>query len=396
MKALRRLGKKFKKGFKKLFSSKIGRIIGTIGLSMAMGAAARALIGAVAAPTATTAITETAAGVAASDIAAEQVATSILKKPLIETITKETLAKPVIEELAKPALKELTAIPFTQAGSNVEVASNAFNIIDAQTAAGTNVTNIQPSITKAVENVIENTPQFQADYGIGTEYYQRNIPSDFFETTVPYTEAVPSTMTTPSVGETIELYDPVQGRLEAGIDPKTLAEKLSATGDFTGAVPPSQEPSLLEQDTFVKAHADTYREPAPKRGPQGGPLEEQTWAEGFKEQFGKGDIAADVIKGTVTGSLMAMVEGEPDEPFYSKGVAPLPTTEPPQAAYMTAIEPYYLANMNKTIMPAFPELQKENLYGTGTLQNLQAFALPSLIGLPLIGTGMQDIVSRVG
>ena len=391
MKALRRLGKKFKKGFKKLFSSKIGRIIGTIGLSMAMGAAARALIGAVAAPTATTAITETAAGIAASDIAAEQVATSILKKPLIETITKETLAKPVIEELAKPALKELTAIPFTQAGSNVEVASNAFNIIDAQTAAGTNVTNIQPSITKAVENVIENTPQFQADYGIGTEYYQRNIPSDFFETTVPYTEAVPSTMTTPSVGETIELYDPVQGRLEAGIDPKTLAEKLSKTGEFTGAVLPSQpivEPSLLEPTILEEIQVTATKRPAPPK--------EQTWAEGFKEQFGQGDIAADVIKGTVAGSLMAMVEGEPDEPFYSKGVAPAPTMEAPQAAYMTAIEPYYLANMNKTTMPAFPELQKENLYGTGTLQNLQAFALPSLIGLPLIGTGMQDIFSRVG
>ena len=108
------------------------------------------------------------------------------------------------------------------------------------------------------------------------------------------------------------------------------------------------------------------------------------------------EFVGDVSKGVLTSAAMGAIAGEPEEPFYSKGVAPLPTTEPPQAAYMTAIEPYYLANMNKTIMPAFPELQKENLYGTGTLQNLQAFALPSLIGLPLIGTGMQDIFSRVG
>ena len=69
MKFLKRLGKKIKKGVKKLMGSKIGRIVGMIGLSMAMGAATKALIGNFGTAT-TTAATETAALTAGETVGA--------------------------------------------------------------------------------------------------------------------------------------------------------------------------------------------------------------------------------------------------------------------------------------------------------------------------------------
>lgn len=110
---LRKIGKKLKKGFKKLFSSKLGRVVGMVGLYFAMGAIAKGLTGTFGQAATTTAETAaTTAGEAAATTASDAVAT---------------------------------------AASNTEAAANAINTIENAANSG-ELVNASTSITDVVSN----------------------------------------------------------------------------------------------------------------------------------------------------------------------------------------------------------------------------------------------------
>ena len=81
---LRKKGRQLKKGIGKLFSTKLGRIVGTIGLSMAMGWAARSLMQGAQSLFATAPPVEP--GI--SEVVAEEVA-----EEAVEEVTTETLQR---------------------------------------------------------------------------------------------------------------------------------------------------------------------------------------------------------------------------------------------------------------------------------------------------------------
>jgi hypothetical protein len=110
---LRKVGKKIKKGIKKLFSSKLGSIVGMVGLYFAMGAIAKGLTGTFGQAATTTAETAaTTAGEAAATTAGDAVAT---------------------------------------AASNTEAAANAINTIENAANSG-ELVNASTSITDVVSN----------------------------------------------------------------------------------------------------------------------------------------------------------------------------------------------------------------------------------------------------
>ena len=342
---LRKIGKKIKKGIKKLMSHKLGRIVGMIGLSMAMGYAAKALMTGMQGAGATAGLAEGAAGT------------------------------PLIEEITVSAVKKIpdTLSIIEKASTNTEAFSTALNEIEAGTMSqvdkGISVVNpdalhVSNNITGAVEHQFNTTfnPEWSATqqysgYGPDTQFYKGPAASP---------------------PKPIELYDPVKGRIEAGIDQETLVSKLSETGKYTGPVEGAGQGSLLDPVTVPIPEVEVL--PFGERA--------KGWLrETFVPQSGS-EFASDVTKGVVTGELMSVIAGEPEEPFYSKGVSQRLESIPAQDAYMTAIRPSFQEATNTNIMPNFEKLGQFNLFGTGTKEYLGSVAgnnqllFPNILGLP--------------
>jgi len=389
---LRKIGKKIKKGIKKLMSHKLGRIVGMIGLSMAMGYAAKALMtgmqgaGATAglaegalAETATTAGLAEGAG-ATAGLAEGTATTAGLAEGAGATagLAEGAAGTPLIEEITVSAVKKIpdTLSIIEKASTNTEAFSTALNEIEAGTMSqvdkGISVVNpdalhVSNNITGAVDHQFNTTfnPEWRewsatqqySGYGPDTQFYKGPAASP---------------------PKPIELYDPVKGRIEAGIDQETLVSKLSETGKYTGPVEGAGQGSLLDPVTVPIPEVEVL--PFGERA--------KGWLrETFVPQSGS-EFAADVTKGVITGELMSVIAGEPEEPFYSKGVSQRLESIPAQDAYMTAIRPSFQEATNTNIMPNFEKLGQFNLFGTGTKEYLGSVAgnnqllFPNILGLP--------------
>lgn len=194
---LRKIGRKVKKGIKKLFSTKLGRIAGSIGLYLVMGAAAKSLsgwaqstFGQAAAQTGTQAATE--AAVQAGTEAAVQAGTDVVSR-----------------EVAGKAIES----GITNAATNSEAANIAFNAIETGVKEGTTDLIMKPNLTDAVSDVgnqllqpdtktlletgreasrtLTDIPFSELDVGqkiqkVGVEtrdYFAKRLPEDYIEDT---------------------------------------------------------------------------------------------------------------------------------------------------------------------------------------------------------------------
>ena len=391
MKFLRKIGRKVKKGLGKLMSHKLGRIIGFIGLSMAMGAAAKALMAPVEGAVLAEAGLAEGIGAAATDVAVGGIGEGAVAAGLAEgagASLLEGVSTPLIEEITISAAKRAGAGQISNtlslienASTSTEAFSYASNAMEANTVAtidGINYVNpdmatVHNNITSAVDHQFKttfdpNATQRFTGYGPDTEFYMGS--------------GMEGSAVTPPI-DTIELYDPVQARIEAGIDQETLARKLSETGKFTGAVEGAGQGSLLDPVTVPLPQPDEVL-PFGERA--------KDW---LSETFIPDDpqeFIGDVGKGVVTGELLSVIGGEPEEQFYSKGISAKVQPIAPQAAYITAITPSYQAAMNTDAIPNFQQLKDANLVGTGSLQWMNMFGrqpliFPNVLGLPQTSGG---------
>ena len=123
---LRKVGRRIKKRIKKLFSSKIGRVLGTVGLYFALGAAAKGLTGWL----------SSKFGAAASGAATDATTTAV-----VEGAAADATTTAVVEGAGSTVSNSITT-----AGTNMEAANNAIAAVDASGAS--TATN---TITEAVE-----------------------------------------------------------------------------------------------------------------------------------------------------------------------------------------------------------------------------------------------------
>ena len=186
---LRKVGRKVKKGVKKLFSTKLGRIAGSIGLYLVMGAAAKSLSG----------WAQSTFGQAASQ-AGTEAAVQAGTEAAIQTGT----------EAAVQAGTEIA-----NAATNSEAANIGFNQIDNLVKEGSADLIMKPNLTDAVSDVgkqildpidtkalleagkeasrtLTDIPFSELDFGqkiqkIGVEtkdYFAKRLPEDYIEDTV--------------------------------------------------------------------------------------------------------------------------------------------------------------------------------------------------------------------
>ena len=148
---LRKVGRRIKKRMKKLFGSKIGRVLGTVGLYFALGAAAKGLTGwlsskfGAAASGAATDATTTAVVEGAGTEIAKEAATDAVGKELTLDLSTEALTQ---DNITQPNVLNTTKISdsIKTAGTNMEAANNAIAAVDVSGAS--TATN---TISEAVE-----------------------------------------------------------------------------------------------------------------------------------------------------------------------------------------------------------------------------------------------------
>ena len=310
---LRKKGRQLKKGIGKLFSTKLGRIVGTIGLSMAMGWAARSLMqGAqslfATAPPVDPGISEVVAEEVAGEVA-EEVTTETLQRTassLQETITS---SKDVLNSIDK-------------ASSNQE----AFNLfqseLDKKVVDGSMELSSSSTITESVEKVSADLTQSFDSVALETE----NISPDLnFKVEVPDSE---------------------------------IAREISKKG-YEGDLT-----DVAYTDLFK---AGRYGEMVKKVGVETKQfVTEDIMPESISEATG------DVVRSEIGEYIEDKYFAE-EPPYQGKLPAGLIPTEAAQQMYVQDMSSQWMASNNATRVPNFKELTNSYSFGIGTPQYLQEY-----------------------
>ena len=357
---LRKVGRKIGKRLNKIFGSKLGPVVGAIGLYMLMGPVAKTLTGwassafggagaaasGTAATTATTATTATqAATTAASDAAAaEAIAASGVQSAGASAKLSET-ALLAGDNLAKQAVSKSAAITtesqIANMTNNMDIANSAISAIDSAALSGS--TNVYPTITDSLIN--EAVPAL--DQNAAT--VKANV-IEMGETVTTAPRVSPMDVVTETINTDASLVanqNIAAPKIDFTSDPTFIGEGISDTAL------PTPEPNI-----FAKG------------------------VDKVKGYFGD-DFVGDTVQGVTTGLIMGELQGDYEEPFRSAGVASQPISEAAQGNYIQAVGPSAMAATGMTRMPSFQELSQQTLYGTGSPNYLSQFYQP--LATPQLG-----------
>lgn len=324
---LRKYGRKIKKGIKKIFGSKFGKIIGGIGLSMILGPvigkafngikSAFTGAGATAGQTAAQATSQAAAQQAAAETAKQQLVQEGLKEGITSSLTTDVGTKLTTDQLLagetlqsvaskEVAGKALTEEALRNSLSTAVQNGNALDFTNALTqgtASGTIPLNVSNTITGSLNNI-----------------------NNYIET---------GNMFTPEVSRTIEVNQQL-ARAEKAVDvAKTISP--SASGPYVG--PPEATVGQEIKQNFLNL------------------------GEGIKGN----DFIADTARSTGTSLALSAIQGEPEEPFISGGVAPQPDMVASQDAYVRAVG----SQISEYQGTNFQNLANSMLFGTLSPQFLR-------------------------
>ena len=260
---LRKVGRKIKKGVKKLFSSKIGSFIGSIALNMIMGPV----------------ISRAFNGIKGVFTGAVQKGTDTLVQEGVQKVVEEGASKVVEEGVKDVATKGVIDNTVTGALEKINDSSFADTLVQQAQESG-----LKGQATEAAKFTVSDI-----------------------------TVAKPSPLPKPTLGQEIG-----QNFADFGTGVKEFAS-----------------------DPFGKT----------------------------KEYIGD-DFIPDVVSSAGKQYVMGALQGEPEQPFYSKGVQDVGSFEPAQASYMAEVQTQ-MPNLQAT---NFQRLNQSLLYGTLSPQYLMGQA----------------------
>ena len=381
MKFLRRLGRKVKKGIKKLMGSKLGRIVGMIGLSMAMGAVAKNLIGkfgakAAGEATATAAAEATAAGATEAATAGATEAAGAAIEEIAVTATKRGAGDAVSAGAGQLATGGETAGGVGQviedvanAGSNSEAATTAINHIEAQTMSSNGMinpdaVNVSSSITESVD-AVNNTffdPNYQPSLS-NENLLSQDLPSfqEMREQGTLTADASGATSITQS--EAPSLLEPVEVTAEFRRPPGMSDE------DFAKHLAAGREANFLSSASLG--------EKIKYRAGQFGSNVKSNWDS-------PAEIVAGTTQGLLTGAAMNMIMGEED-PTRAGVVMPQPIQEAPIASNITPLAASYRPEDLMTKMKQINNPQNGLVFGTGSRAFMTGLMNPNPVVFQTVG-----------
>ena len=308
---LRKKGRQLKKGLGKLFSTKLGRILGTIGLSMAMGWAARSLMQGAQSLFATAPPVDP--GI--SEVVAEEVA-----EEAVEEVTTETLQRTAsnLEETITSSKDVLNSID--KASSNQE----AFNLfqgeLDKKVLDGSVELSSSSTITESVEKV-------------SADLIQSYSPEELLASGDDLFASKDSLVLKPGATLKQGMENPYKyAELPEGA---TIGEKFRR---FAG------NPLESTKNFFV----------------------ENVMPESISEATG------DVVRSEIGEYIQDKYFTE-EPPYQGKPPAGLIPTEAAQQMYVQDMSSQWMASNNATRVPNFKELKNSYSFGIGTPQYLQEY-----------------------
>ena len=365
---LRKVGRKISKGLSKVFGSKLGAVIGTVGMFMLMGTITKAFTGWAGSAFGTAGTTVASDAAAAEAIAASGVMTPGAAGSLSEAslLAGENLSTQAVKNSAAAANQTVGA-QIINASNNMDKANAAISAIDSASVAGS--LNVSPTITDsliqdAIPALEQNAAVVKANVA---ELTAGNIPT-----------ATPSSVPLPGT-EVVSQQVP-DSLFEKGVFDSggNLVPEQGAT--FAQAASnPTKFARLQEGATFGEKVGRFTSDPLGMT------------VKGVKNLAGSaiegvtsGEFVGDVAQGVFTGVAMNAIAGSPEEQFISGGVASQPIQEAAQANYIQEVGPSAMAASGLSRMPTFQELSQQTLYGTGSPNYLSQFyqplATPQAIG----------------
>ena len=316
---LRKIGRKIKKGVKKLFKSKIGKIVGMVGLYFAMGAAMKGLsnwfnssfgkAGATAAESTAVAAESTVGASGGFGTQSGTLATGGGGGGTIGNIVEG-------------------------AATNSEATNAVIAGVDSAAINGTTTAN--STITEAVTNV--------TDSGIlDTPVTEVKDSLNFLNETKGNVMDVKTAQFTPP---------------EVTIDTSAATDLMNTRPDIAMDINPTVNvpDAALESPSRLEALATNTREGVSNLG------------ENIGTYFREGDVIPDTIAGVGTGLVMSQFQ---DEPEMGGGfIAPQPIQVQAQGAYMQEVGPMMASVTGVPNFSNFTQMANQSVYGIGTPNHL--------------------------
>ena len=340
---LRKLGRKIKKKLNKVFGSKLGNIVGFVGLYFAMGAVAKQLSG----------------------------------------WAKSTFGKGAKAAEAATKASEVAATTADVAASGEKLASlTDFSTVTkgTQSTTGLNMANVEAAVMKGgstVENLM-STASTTADSfnawigGHESLMTQGKLPMNISSN---LTDAVTTNMTNPNI------FTQTSAEVKAALEIKNpIMEAAKESIDFTQGLQELSK-SNLDLAKATQEGATTFQKLA--SDPVGYTVDgiKSSTAEGI-EYVRSGDFVPDFAQGAITASVDKALNPPMEPEFQSKGVASPIGMEQAQAAHMVELRPMLDAS-NLGNVRNFTDLANQTLYGTGTPSHIQGIYQP--LPIPQVG-----------
>ncbi len=370
---LRKVGRKIKKGVKKLFSSKLGSIVGMVGLYFVMGGVAKQLSkwgnsifgGEAAAVVEGTAATE--AAVSSAELSNIAKGTDTLSSS-VKALTEGTTAKGSTVSIDTM---------LGQAATNSDKANIFMSAQESAILSGTSQPTLNTTLTGAVETASSSSSLFAQT---GAEV-SKNLAQPMLDTAQLASDVQQASGALPT--EAIDFAEIYEGSNVVAKDASQFSKAVTDTKLQTRTVVPKEGVSL-DKFTSDPARYGTLGPDATMGERLNRFAQDPVGITRGKIQNVAADTAAyvtgpefipETVQGLGAGYVANTLAPDIEEPFRSAGVSSQPFQEQAQAAHMQTVAPQ-LAAAGLGNVRSFSDLANQTLYGTGTPNYMQGIYQP--------------------
>ena len=406
---LRKVGRKIGKRLNKIFGSKLGPVVGAIGLYMLMGPVAKTLTGwassafgggaaAAGSASAQLATTATAEAAAASTIASTTATagTALTEAQILAGATPATLAAGTSQGIslgstlstagaeiaattgqaavgAEAALAEQALL----AGENASLLAGSGSSVIPQTAAQQATSASSLTQAEQIANMTNNMDQANAAISAidsasvtGSLNVSPTITDSLIQDAVPALE------------QNAAVVKANVAELTAGNIPTATVQKVPDSLFEEGLFDSGGNLVAEQGATFAQAASDPTKFAKLQEGATLGEKVGRFTSDpigmtvkGVKNLYGD-DFVGDTIQGVTTGAIMGALQEEPEDVGGYGRLPGAPAMEAAQGNLMQNVGVSAMAAAGLPRMPTFQELSQQTLYGTGSPNYLSQFYQP--------------------
>ena len=377
---LRKVGRTIKKGVKKLFSSKLGSIVGMVGLYFVMGGVAKQLSkwGNSIFGGKTAAVAEGTAAVAEGTAATEAALSSTELSNIAKgTDTLSSSVKALTDGTAKGSTVSIDTM-LGQAATNSDKANIFMSAQESAILSGTSQPTLNTTLTGAVETASNSSSLFAQT---GAEV-SKNLVQPISDTAQLASDVQQASGALPTEAIDFADFDTIESGQIKGVT--RTGEAITSTAQPGKGMLTPKEGFSVQQAAADPARYATLGPDATMGERLNRFAQDPVGITRGKIQNVAADTAAyvtgpefipETVQGLGAGYVANVLAPDMEEPFRSAGVSSQPFQEQAQAAHMQTVAPQ-LAAAGLGNVRSFSDLANQTLYGTGTPNYMQGIYQP--------------------